>query len=71
MMLAGFFVKKIYCKSSTVQVKYVNGLGFSWSTMGLWTFSGAFLFLWEFFSVQLFAVKVTKYTAIRDLTCNH
>lgn len=51
------FCKKINCKNSTFQVNYVKGLGFSRSTMGLWTISGAFLFLWENFSVQFFTFK--------------
>ena len=55
------FCKKIHCKNSTFQVKYVKGLGFYRLTMRLWTFSGAFLFLWRNYSVQHFTFKSAKY----------
>ncbi len=44
---------------------FTNGLGFSRSTVGLWTFSGAFLFLWRNYSVHLFAFKSGKYMISR------
>ena len=39
----------------------INGLGFYRLTMRLWTFSGAFLFLWRNYSVQHFTFKSAKY----------